>query len=47
MSSITVSAIFCGVLMFFGLYVIEAVRFVKEYNEEATKGSSDKMFYID
>lgn len=30
MSAITVSAIFCGVCMFFVLYVIEAVKFVKE-----------------
>ena len=32
MSAITVSAIFCGVCVFFALYVIEAVKFVKEFN---------------
>ena len=30
MSAITVSAIFCGICMFFALYVSEAVKFVKE-----------------
>ena len=37
MSAITISAIFFGVCIFFGAYVVEAVKFVKELNKEDNK----------